>query len=541
MLSFSQTAKDYERKYESGKQLLKQGKYDLAREVFSSLTQGTPYAAYAHYYQAYALFKTKKLDNARLHLIQALEKYPSWPDAEAGHYLLANIAFEKEDPSAAISYLEKIKSKQMRADAQHLKEHYLPEVKEIGVLRNLQKKYPEDATIASALVDRLLASSRPEDIALARQLDSKFKLGKMKEIEELKSISKKDAYNVAVLFPFQQETLEPGKPRNNQFVLDMYAGMKIAQEDLNAQGIKLNILAYDVASDANKMQEMVSLPEFSSMDLIIGPLYGPTNKVAVTFANQRNIGLINPISNNAQLIENNPSAYLLKPSQETQVQRAAEYALNSFSPKSATIFYGSTPKDSILAFTYQKHILAKGGKINAMQKVTQTNVGQLTQAITNLDEKSLGHIFISTDNQNVVVNFINSLEKRFSKLPIITMSNWLELKMVSFEQLERRNVHFIHPDFIDYGSETVRTFRKNYLAKRNIIPSIYSYQGYDMMMFFGKLLGEHGTYFHQALHQQPIKQGVVLSAYNYTGSNDNQYVPLVKFENARLVLVNPVQ
>jgi hypothetical protein len=102
-------------------------------------------------------------------------------------------------------------------------------------------------------------------------------------------------------------------------------------------------------------------------------------------------------------------------------------------------------------------------------------------------------------------------------------------------------VHFIHPDFIDYGSETVRTFRKNYLAKRNIIPSIYSYQGYDMMMFFGKLLGEHGTYFHQALHQQPIKQGVVLSAYNYTGSNDNQYVPLVKFENARLVLVNPVQ
>jgi predicted RNA-binding protein with PIN domain len=38
----------------------------------------------AHYYQAYALFKTNKLDNARLQLIQALEKYPSWPDAEAG-------------------------------------------------------------------------------------------------------------------------------------------------------------------------------------------------------------------------------------------------------------------------------------------------------------------------------------------------------------------------------------------------------------------------------------------------------------------------
>jgi hypothetical protein len=140
-----------------------------------------------------------------------------------------------------------------------------------------------------------------------------------------------------------------------------------------------------------------------------------------------------------------------------------------------------------------------------------------------------------------VANLISALEQKFSKLPIVTLSNWLELKMISFEQFERRNVHFIYPEYIEYTSDTVKTFRSNYIKRRNIVPSIYSYQGYDMMTYFGKLLGEHGTFFQQALHQRPPARGKILSGYNYQGSNDNQYVPLIKFQDGRLVLVNRIE
>jgi ABC-type branched-subunit amino acid transport system substrate-binding protein len=542
-VAFSQANKDLQRKYESGKQLLKQEKYDLARDVFSSLSQQTannPYVAYAHYYQAYALFKTAKYDGARLQLIQLLEKYPSFPDSESANYLLGNIAFEKGNAEAALGYLEKCKSKQIREDVQNLKSHYLSQIQDVNTLKNLQKKHPEDEAVAGLLVDKLLTSPKAEDASLAKQLDTKFKLGRLKAMEELKKISKKPEYNVAVLFPFQPEGLEAGKPRNNQFVLDMYEGIKMAADELSAQDTKINVFAYDIANDGDKMLETVNLPEFAGMDMLIGPLYGATNKVAVAFANQKSVALINPISNNGQLIENNPSAYLLKPSMETQVQRAAEYALNTFVPKSTLILYGPTAKDSSLAATYRKQILDKGGKVNAIKKITQVNVGEIAQIISETQETSLGHVFISTDNQNIVVNFTNALEQRTSKISIVTLSNWLELKLISFEQFERRNIHFIFPEYIDYGSEAVKTFRKNYLSKRNIIPSIYSYQGYDMMLFFGRLLSEHGIYFHQALRQQNPQKGVVLPGYNYTGSNDNQYVPLVKFQNAQLVLINPI-
>jgi ABC-type branched-subunit amino acid transport system substrate-binding protein len=542
-VAFSQTNKDLERKYESGKQLLKQEKYDLAREVFSSLSKQTannPYIAYAHYYQAYALFKTAKYDAARLQLIQLLEKYPAFPDAESANYLLANIAFEKGNETAAFGYLEKCQSKQIRKDVDNLKSHYLTQLQEINTLKSLQKKYPEDEILAGALIDKLLTTGKEEDASLAKQLDTRFKLGRIKAMEELKKISKKAEYNVAVLFPFQPEGLEAGKSRNNQFVLDMYEGIKLAADELTSQGTKINVFAYDIANDGDKMLETVNLPEFAGMDILIGPLYGATNKVAVAFANQKSVALINPISNNGQLIENNPSAYLLKPSLETQVQRAAEYALNTFAPKSTMILFGPTPKDSSLAATYRKQILDKGGKVTAIKKITQVNVGDIAQAITETQETSLGHVFITTDNQNIVVNFTNALEQRSSKIPVVTLSNWLELKLISFDQFERRNIHFIYPEYIDYGSETVKSFRKNYVSKRSIIPSIYSYQGYDMMLFFGRLLGEHGTFFHQALHQQAPQKGVVLPGYNYTGANDNQYVPLVKFQNAQLILINPI-
>jgi ABC-type branched-subunit amino acid transport system substrate-binding protein len=543
-VAFGQQSKEYQQKFESGKGLLKQEKYDLAKQVFTPLTQqnpANPYSAYASYYLAYAHFKTGKPDNARLQLTQLLERYPDWPDAENAYYLLANIAFEKKDPATALAHLDKIKNKQIREDADNLKKHYLAQVTDMAVLKNLQKKYPEDKALAGVVVDKLLMSPDDGEVKLARQLDTKFKFGKVKELEEQKKVSLKEEYNVAVLFPFQPDNLlVTDKPRNNQFALDMYVGIKMAQEQLIANGVKINVYAYDIGPDGDKMLNLINLPEFSAMDLLIGPLYSASNKAAVSFANERNIALINPISTNAQLVENNPAAYLLQPSAEQQVKQAAEYAFAGFEKKPAVIFYGATPKDSALAQNYRRFFEQKGGKVSAFTKLSLTDVARVSKTFEELDQQNTGHVFIATDNTNIIANFINALERKSSTFPVLTLPNWLEQRMISFEQLERRNVHFIYPEFVEFNADTVQAFRKSYIARRNIVPSIYSYQGYDMMLFFGQLLAEHGTYFHQALHQQPPVRGVIMPGYNYNGSNVNQYVPLVKFDKANLVLVNPI-
>jgi hypothetical protein len=272
---------DYQRKYESGKELLKGGKYELAKEIFRPLMQeaeGNRYAAYAHYFYALGSLKTNKPDEARLTLLQLLQKFPDWPDADNANYLLANAAFEKKDYPAAMGYLEKIRSKPVKEDAENLKRHYATATT-AKALKELQQKYPDDAVLAEVLVDKLTLSTNPEDLALASQLDEKFKLNRAQQITESTQTEKKDAYNVALLLPFNYNQLVSDKSaRNNQLAVDMFNGIQMAQQKLAEEGVKVNLLAYDIGNEADPMLKLINQPDFAASDLLVGPSTAPPSK-----------------------------------------------------------------------------------------------------------------------------------------------------------------------------------------------------------------------------------------------------------------------
>ena len=128
-----------------------------------------------------------------------------------------------------------------------------------------------------------------------------------------------------------------------------------------------------------------------------------------------------------------------------------------------------------------------------------------------------------------------------SQVPVVTQANWLSFPMLNYDQLERLNVHFIYPEYIDYRSEAAIGFKKAYIEKHNLIPSLYAYQGYDMMLFFGRLLKESGTGFGNALQSKTAAKGDIFAGYDFRQSQDNQYVPVTRFEKGDFVLANPVE
>jgi ABC-type branched-subunit amino acid transport system substrate-binding protein len=321
----------------------------------------------------------------------------------------------------------------------------------------------------------------------------------------------------------------------------MFNGIQMAQQKLAEEGVKVNLLAYDIGNEADPMLKLINQPDFAASDLLVGPLYGSTIKAAIAFASQHRIGQVNPITNNGQILQNNPVAYLFQPSLESQARYAANYALQNFTVKTAVILWGATPRDSTLAHQYRKFFTEGGGKVLSFKKMAQSSVGQMEAALSGYDETKLGHIFIPSNQQNVAINFMSVMEKNFGALPVITMSNWLDYHMINYDQYERHNVHFIFPEFVDYRKPEVIAFKQAYVAKRNLIPSIYAYQGYELMMRFGRALGEFGTNFHAGMQERPAIPGILLPGFHYNGTNDNQYVPLIKFQNADLVLANPIE
>ena len=130
------------------------------------------------------------------------------------------------------------------------------------------------------------------------------------------------------------------------------------------------------------------------------------------------------------------------------------------------------------------------------------------------------------------------LSRKNSSSPLLATTTAFDLYRNSMATFTRRELYLLAPDYIDPTRPAVSAFQENYVAKRNIIPSVFASQGYDMMLFFGRSLAKN-------IFQSPSRNGLksesddyVLSGFDYTQSNDNQVVPIVKYDDGRFIRAN---
>ena len=100
---------------------------------------------------------------------------------------------------------------------------------------------------------------------------------------------------------------------------------------------------------------------FNKMNLIIGPLYSSPVKLVSQYCLENKIFMINPLSSNNEIIDNNKYAMLFLPSNKTLAIKAAEYAKEKFKKnKNAIIFYENNKVDSLIASIYQNKMEENG-------------------------------------------------------------------------------------------------------------------------------------------------------------------------------------
>ena len=338
----AQGVDSYQRSYKNGKDLYNLGKYELAMEAFKSLTRqdaGNPYTEYASFYYALSAFKAGQSNVAKDMLLQLNQKYPNWEKMDDVNYWLGLIYFDQGAHNMAMKSLSKIKSKPVKEDASEMEIYYLTQINDLEILKGLLQQNPYDHAVAEVLAMKI--SERPASAENTQLLDflvNEFNLDKEKYAATgLKTSQKKDTYNVAVFFPFMKNELgDERNVRSNQFVLDTYEGIELAVQQLNEQGQKINLYAYDTQRDSATTAGILTKPEIRQMDLIIGPLYPATSKLVSAFTYKHKINMLNPLSSNSEVIGGNPMSFLFKPTVETQAKAAATYASEAFkeNPKS---------------------------------------------------------------------------------------------------------------------------------------------------------------------------------------------------------------
>ncbi len=557
---------DPKRQYKNAKDFFVNGKFNLAMEAFKPLLaydKNNPYSEYASFYYAQAAMRQNYLAVAKDMLMQVKKLYPSWDQMNEVNFWLAKIYFDRGEYFQGMHILKEVKLEDF-IDIQEnakMKRYYLTRIKDPEILRMMWEEYPDDAVVGNCLAWAISRQNFSEqDKVLLDSAINRFKLPR----EQFANASSsqpvfKEQYSVSVLFPFLTSSLEPSpNKKQNQLVLDLYEGMRIANDTLRKRGTHINLLAYDTERNPSElgqsktvMKKLLDTEELKNTDLIIGPLFPEETRMVQEFSEHYQINMINPVSYNLDYVGQNPFALLFQPSLETMGTKSAELLGSRIKNKNCIVMYGDKLKDSVMAASFSNR--AKEAGLNVVwseefSKETAVRIISILATPTEFDEfknpkqfklklDSIGSIFVASDDPLIYTKVISSVEARGDSVVIVGSETWLDNTSVDLTKYERLHVMLAAPTYTPLRQSPYLDFRKSFIRTHGSFPPQYmnySKLGYDFMMLVGNVLKKYGVYFQEDLIRDGLFPGCLTKGYRLSARRDNQEVPFIYFHNGEL-------
>ena len=538
-----------EKRYNEAIANFKRGQYGQAMSQLQPLTVAngvSPQSPYAHYYYALSAQKLKKYPESIQMLKQLINRYPKWEHIEDGFYLLGVVYFELGNLSMGLNYLQRISDVTLSSDLVGLKQTFIGKEKDVLVLKALNKEYPDDYIVAMALMNVLSknASGKSEQELLAR-LMKRFDV----EMEGQEGVSsrqgtvagqkqtaggrKHDKLVVSALLPFRLSEFDPAKRvRTNQFAYDYYQGMLLAREQLKKEGVVVQLQAFDVSNDGEQVKKLIKDASFLDSDLFVGPLYPKTYELAADYVSKKGGVMLNPLSTDHSLLEGYKNIYLAHPSLQFQMKEVAHFAKSVTPNLNVAIYYGTTSKDSAMAALYADEIKGRGAKV--LEKVRIVGeLGDLSKHVSFFEKEKPSHVVLFSSNSNLGTSLLAVMNQRkLTHTPLIATSGSFDIYKIRSQGFAER-LYLLEADFVDVNKDEVRFFQQQYWEKVNTLPSVYSYQGYDHLLFFGRMLKKYPSDIREGLAVRKYDEEFLLSGFNFTRSNENEISPVLRFREGR--------
>lgn len=544
--------------YKVGKRYYATSNYAAAKAVFDDLLHArntgtlTPYILF---YYAISAYHNQEIALAETTFKRLLAMYPHWVQEDEIWYWLSQIRFEQKDYGAGLAYCAKITDIALAKHVKHAKYYFLRQLDDLTFLQQLFHTYPKDSTIAGVFAEKLAHQPRihPDLTNLcALPCDANVRWEVYNPLNKLVSLKKKQ-YNVGVFLPFCIDVIDYEEEGSHSFVIALYQGIKMAVEELAEQGILINLVAYDTQKSPVVTAELLKQKEVKGLDLIIGPLYAATIPLVTDFARNHQINVFNPLSENAEVVGDNPFVFLFRPSWITQAKQAAAYTLQHCNtPCNVGIIHGTSPADVVQANVYKNCIAqSKQHRIAFLRAIAPEEAQNTTEdffktfveneATQSTNESDLlaplTHLYVASRDELIVANLLRVLAKLKSPPYIIGHATWLDHSAFTFNHLRQPRLLLIDPNHINYKKTAIYQFRKEFYARFSQYPTMYACIGYELMLFLGQMLSQHGVYFqkywNKSHYPSKIFEGLV-----YGPHHDNQYVPILQWQKDRLVVRN---
>lgn len=331
---------------------------------------------------------------------------------------------------------------------------------------------------------------------------------------------------VSVILPFPETRTSSG-------FVDFYQGVLLAAEKMKKKGMSFLLQVYDW--NEKPMDELLSGSSLGYSNLIIGPVYSNQIGSALAYFRNSNTKIVSPLDNNATVWASLfPNYFQVQPTLAAQQESLIQY----LDPHNATLWVISeegeeTVSPGIRAMLDKNLIGYRNFSYDVLQgrEVTQVLSGLLGANPRNqIIIASLDEAFVSDAIRNLHLLFA------YDNIPIelFGLSRWRNFETLDLTALHQLQVMLPLSSYVDYSDNLVKEFVHTYRTLFHGEPSQYSFQGYDVALYFLDALFQYGPDFEDCIEnfQLPLLQNEFTfvktspeGGYSNTGTRVVRYLP----------------
>ena len=307
-------------------------------------------------------------------------------------------------------------------------------------------------------------------------------------IENITDYEKK---RIAVMLPFRTkninfDSIEDSKEiiKNDKLLnisLDFLFGIEMAVDSFSKFGIDVEVKIFDTGADRNIVDELIKKNDFSSYDLVIGPLTSNAfNYISRSISNS-NVKIVSPLSKTD--LENGNVIHTI-PSDELLFNKIISFVESDTVPS----------QKFIIADSYNKIISDKIKKIfpdahQFFSRINDSGIDTRTMVYDSLDStfvKSRNIVFLETKDQGFVSNItsiLNSFVNDSTEIILTTTNKSRAFEGVNISNYNMSNLNFHYPSINrSIVGNDHDEFIEKYNSKYNSFPTKYAIRGHDLVL-----------------------------------------------------------
>ncbi len=299
-----------------------------------------------------------------------------------------------------------------------------------------------------------------------------------------KSISNNSTKEIVLMLPYHIHKIEEDSldtyrntimdERVVRISLDFYSGVLMALDKAKSMGISTNLKVYDTKQTASEVANIINSNNFDNIDAVIGPLLQETAEAAAARLENKNVPVINPLSN--RKMKGYQNLFQSIPGDDYMKEAMLDYISRNASGKNVIIVADGR------SFQVKSELL---NILPSARTVNPTDNYVSEEALAQMMIEGENWVILESGNINLVSSTTSALNRlaREHDITLFTTNknNAFENDIVSNNHLGNLKFHYPSVDK-EYDTELTSNFNEDYSDRFNVEPNRFAVRGYDLTL-----------------------------------------------------------